>query len=114
EPNHDPGPGSQRRTRRPHRGRTVPRHRRAGGTVRLVLVRLDHLAGISRGDRTPGLPSDAKDDERDDQTDDGVSRGRTERDEGCACENSEADEAVAASMVAVSNECRAVQAVARV
>ncbi len=63
-------------------------------------------------DRLPGLPGDAQDDEGDREADQGVAEVEAEADDDRAANDSERDEAVRTSVVAVGNEGGAIEALA--
>ncbi len=81
--------------------------RRSSCSVVVVLV--EHLAGIGLGDGVPALPGDAEDDGGDDEANDRIGQVEPERNDRGAGEHSETDEAVDAGVVSVCDERGALQ-----
>jgi class 3 adenylate cyclase len=77
----------------------VGKTRRSSCSVVVVLV--EHLAGIGLGDGVPALPGDAEDDGGDDEANDRIGQVEPERNDRGAGEHSETDEAVDAGVVSV-------------
>src|SRR5438445_4226477 len=73
-------------------------------TPSVILVLVEHLAGISLGDGVPASPGDAEDDGGDDEPNDRVGQVEAERNDCCAREHSETDKAIDASVVSVCDQ----------
>jgi hypothetical protein len=71
-----------------------------------MVERLDHLAGVGRGDRSPRLPGDTQDHERDQESDDRIAGFEPKRDDDRAADDAEGDKGVDASVVAVCDQGR--------
>src|SRR6266566_5116413 len=82
---------------------------RAVATSSAIFVLVEHLARIGLGDGVPAFPGDVEDDEGDDEADDRVGEFQSDRDDGGAGEDAEADEAVDAGVLAVGGEGGALQ-----
>ena len=71
------------------------------------------MRGKTVSDRLPRLPGDAEDDECDRESDQRIGKLCSERNKCCAGDDSEGDESVGAGVVAVGDQCRAIEPVAR-
>jgi hypothetical protein len=85
--------------------RTTPtRPRSRTSPARASVVAVDQLPRTRCGHQTPGVPGDLEDHERDDEADDGITDRGSEGDDDRARDDSERDETIGPSVVAVCDQ----------